>query len=200
MKFLLFFLFLFFLQGVTSQENNSVRFGLKAGSNFSHINFSKGSPPPETPILTNWQPGIVAGFLVVIPLIDQLYFQPEYLFHQMGGKIEDENRQYSINYLSLPVLIQWQFLNRFSFLAGPQFDLLINARDKTGNNTVSIEKDIEHRSIAFTAGLQYTFTDNMIVGIRYMHGFNHIGIVRDTGYEEFKYESMQFSFSYLFYL
>ncbi len=198
MKFLLFFVFVFFVQEVTSQENKSVRFGIKAGANFSHINFSKGSLPPEPPIHTNWQPGIVAGFVVIIPLKHNFYFQPEYLFSQMGGNIENENRQFAINYASLPVLLKWEFLNKFSLLAGPQFDLLINAKETAGDNEISLDHDIEHRSIFITVGLGYSFTNNLGIGINYMQGFNHVDIVRENGNQEFKYEALQFSLSYLF--
>ncbi|UJH91730.1 PorT family protein [Antarcticibacterium sp. 1MA-6-2] len=55
------------------------------------MNFSKGSPPPESAVNTNWQPGITAGFLMLVPLTGNFSVQPEYLFSQMGGKVADEN-------------------------------------------------------------------------------------------------------------
>jgi|SRR5690606_33409505 len=198
MKHFLFLLFVFVVQGVSSQENNSVRFGIKAGANFSHINFSKGSSPQQSPIPTTWEPGMVAGVVVVIPLAYNFYFQPEYLFSQMGGKFENEDRQLAINYASLPVLLKWEFLDKFSLFMGPQFDLLINAKERIGNNEYDLNHDIEHRSIFITVGLEYYFTNNMGMGIKYMHGFNHIDIVRENGNQEFKYEGLQFSLQYLF--
>ncbi|UJH91729.1 PorT family protein [Antarcticibacterium sp. 1MA-6-2] len=109
-----------------------------------------------------------------------------------------KTKQYKMYYVSLPVLVNWQMLNNFSLLAGPQFDLLINGDDKTDNNTASLEREIEHRSIFFIGGLEYAITENLVSGVRYMHGFNHIGINRETGYEEFKYDGVQISLSYLF--
>ena len=86
------------------------------------MDFSKGSPPPEVAVNTNWQPGITAGFLMVVPLTGNFSFQPEYLFLQTGGKVAAENRQYVMYYVSLPVLLNWQIVNNFSLLAGPPFD------------------------------------------------------------------------------
>ena len=199
-KFFLILLLVLVVKDVVAQPFNPqpVRFGLRAGANFSHIDFSRGSLKPPISINTNWQPGIVSGFVVVLPIVKNFYFQPEYLFSQMGGKIENENSQYLINYISLPVLFKRQFLNRFYFLVGPQFDLLINASEKTENNTVSIEKDIEQRSLILTGGLEFFFTNNAAVAIRYMHGINHIGLSRETGEQDFKYEGLQFSILYLF--
>src|SRR5690606_8483714 len=197
MKYYLFLIFVLIVQVVISQENKPVRFAIKAGANFSHINFSKGSLPPETPIPTNWQPGIVSGVVVIIPLIQNFYFQPEYLFSQMGGKIENENRQFIINYVSLPVLLKWEFLNNLSFLAGPQFDILINSKEKYENVEISLDDDIEHRSIFLTVGLEYSFSSKLRIGINYLHGLNHVDIVRENENQEFKYEGLQFSFLYL---
>ncbi len=198
MKFFLFFILVIIGPIAISQENRPVRFGIKAGANFSHINFSKGSLPPETPIPTNWQPGIVTGVVVIIPLRQNFYFQPEYLFSQMGGKIKNEDRQFAINYASLPVLLRWEFLNKFSGQVGPQFDLLINAKEKSGNNESSMDDDIEHRSIFFNFGLEYSFTSNLGMSINYLHGLNHVDIVRENGNQEYKYEVIQFSLLYLF--
>lgn len=198
MKFLLILLLFFVVQGVCSQENNSVRYGIKAGANFSHINFSKSSSPPDHAISTNWQPGIVAGFVVVVPVFNDIFFQPEYLFSQMGGKFEEENKQYQINYLSLPAFLRWNFYEGFSLLIGPQFDLLINSKEKAENIETSLDDNIEHRSIFITGGLEYFFTNNLILGMKYMHGLNPVDIQRDNDNQEFKYQGFQFFFTYLF--
>jgi hypothetical protein len=197
------FIFLIILLGFNPQcfsqkDNQNVRFGIRAGVNLSHLNFSKGSSPPENPVITNWQPGIMIGLVVVVPIIENIYFQPEYLFSQMGGKMEEEDKVYQINYLSLPAFFRWKFFDEFSLLAGPQFDLLINAKEKSGNIESSIENEIEHRSIFFSGGLEYSFTHNLVLGMKYMHGLNHVDIEFDRGNEEFKYEGFQFSVSYLF--
>jgi len=178
-------------------QNEPVRFGVKAGLNFSHMNFSKGSPPPEIPISTNWQPGILIGVAVIIPVLENFYFQPEYLFTQMGGKVEEENLQYKINYISLPVILKYRVFNRLSLLGGPQFDLLINGNEEMGGNNSSIEHSIEHRSIGIMGGVEVSLFPKLSVGCRYIHGFNHIGLSRQSNVQEFKFQSFQISATYL---
>lgn len=199
-KYIFFILLIFVLNDIVAQPiyHQSARFGIRAGANFSHMDFSKGSLPLDIPTKTNWQTGILTGVVVWVPLGKNFFFQPEYLFSQMGGNIETEKRLYVINYMSLPIFLNWQLGNRFSILMGPQFDLLINAKQKTENNSASIEKDIEHRSLILTGGLEFFFTNNAAVAIRYMHGINHIGLSRETGEQDFKYESFQVSLSFLF--
>lgn len=197
-KFLLFVLFLMIVNRTLAQvfEDNSVKFGIRGGMNLSHINFSRGSQPPEIPIKTNWQPGINAGGVISIPITTDLYLRPEYLFSQIGGKIDEENRNYVINYISLPVLLNWNLFERISIFSGPQFDLLIRARDKSPNNNRSIEKQIEHRHIAISGGVNYFFTTHAAMDIRFIVGVNNVGIIRDQSNQEFKTEIVQISFIY----
>lgn len=151
---LLYLLSLFFFQNVLSQDNT--RFGVRAGLNFSHMDFSEGSPPPEIPIETNWEPGLVAGFVVVIPVYRNFYFQPEYLFSQMGGELKKLEKKYSFNYLSLPVLLRWEYKS-FYLTGGPQFELVINSREKLQNSHSKDDSIIEQRHIGITGGIGYNF-------------------------------------------
>lgn len=177
---------------------DSVRFGVKAGVNFSHINFSKGSPPPEVPIETNWHPGVNFGFLMIVPFAENFFIQPEYMFSQMGGEIEDVDTKYRFNYFSLPVLLRWEIGRKFAVLAGPQFDLLINGKKETGGDSSDATHDIEHRSIGAAVGLEYSFVDNFAIGARYVHGLNHIGLRHEDNLQEFKYEMAQLYVNYKF--
>ena len=129
----------------SQQENNKVRFGLRAGMNLSHLNFSRVSLPSEKPLEMSWQAGGAGGLFMIVPLHESFFIQPEYLFSQTGGKAESSNLHYNLNYLSLPVFLRWEMRNRFSFILGPQFDLLINADQK--NQTSEITAHTESRKI-----------------------------------------------------
>src|SRR6476659_10956334 len=72
------------------------RFGFRAGVNFSHMNFAKGVPP--VPIETSWHTGINFGFVMVVPIAENLYFQPEYAYSQMGGEVKSADTVYKLNY------------------------------------------------------------------------------------------------------
>lgn len=175
----------------SSTDPSFKRFGFRSGANYSHINFAKGVPPPVVPIDTKWVAGINIGFFMVVPITDKLFFQSEYAFAQMGGEEKTSGTVYKMNYLSLPLFIKYQLQEKFSVMAGPQFDLLVKAKETTGGSTTDITHDTEERSIGITGGIEYRITNAVSVCARYMHGFNHIGLGQRSNIQEFKYEMMQ---------
>lgn len=199
-KLLSFIVFSLFLHGISAQplERNLVRYGFRAGLNFSNMNFSKGSPPPAVPIESSWNEGGIAGFFIIAPLSGSFYIQPEYLFSQMGGKATSLSTSYEFNYISLPVFLRWEAISRLSFIAGPQFQLLINAKQKNKESGSMITKGLEDRSLGATFGVEYDITSTFGVGIKYMLGLNHISSEAVMDSQEFKYEMFQFSLFYIF--
>jgi len=193
-KLLPFIVSLFIMQAAIAQFDNAPtikRFGFRAGANFSHMNFSKGSPP--LPIETSWNVGINFGFVMLFPISDRLSFQPEYLYSQMGSKIKNSDTAYKLNYLSLPLFLKFELLEKFSLMAGPQFDILINAKRDVSSNSSNITHDTEERSIGLTGGIEYQIIESLSLCAKYMNGFNHIGIGQRSDTKEFKHELVQFS-------
>jgi hypothetical protein len=167
------------------------RFGFKAGVNVSHMNFSRGHNSPALNIVTTWGKEINIGFIVLVPLTDKLFFQPEYSYAQMGGEIKAAKTIYKLNYLSMPLLLKYQLVEHFSLLAGPQFDILLNAKKTIDGNAADITHDTEERSIGVAAGVEYEISNSFTIDARYMQGLNHIGIGQRSDIQEFKYELAQ---------
>ncbi len=183
---------LFFVTAMAqADEPDFKRFGFRAGSNFSHMDFSKGSPPPTAPISTSWQTGINIGVSLAIPLSDNLSLQPEYAFSAMGSEVKADNTRYSLNYLSLPVLLKYNLVEKLSILGGPQFDLLISATKTVNGSKETITHDTEERSIALVGGVEYQVLGPIAVSLRYLRGFNHIGIGQRSAVQEFKFQGVQ---------
>jgi hypothetical protein len=179
------------LQVVVGQNNSRSpfnRFGFRTGINISHVNFAQGSPPPDIPIETSRRTGINIGFLILVPLNDRLFFQPEYLYSQMGGQEKKSGTVYKLNYFSMPVFLKYQLTEKFSLMAGPQFDLLINAKKIDSGSSSLITHDTEERSFAVTAGVEFKIIRSISLCARYVHGINHI----DIG-QEFKFQTLQLS-------
>ncbi|MEP7143931.1 MAG: porin family protein [Ferruginibacter sp.] len=182
------------LQAITAQDYYDPefkRFGIKAGVNFSHINFAKGVPPPVVPIETSWGAGINIGFLMLVHITGDLYFQPEYAYSQMSGQVKSSNTVYKLNYFSIPIFLKYQLQEKIFLVAGPQFDLLVNAKKSVNGISANITHDTEERSVAVTAGIEYQLTETFSVVARYMHGLNHIGLGQRSDIQEFKYEMVQ---------
>jgi hypothetical protein len=178
--------------------NKDVRFGIRAGVNFSHLNFSIASVPSDDPLEMSWNVGFVGGVYMIVPLRENLYLQPEYLFSQTGGEAESSNLNYKLNYLSLPVFLRYEATRQFAFIAGPQFDLLINAKEENRNDS-KITRQTEARSVGLAGGIEFGFTNSLSLGIRYFQSVHDIWIpVTTNNKEEFKHQLIQASMSYIF--
>ncbi|QIL77065.1 porin family protein [Hymenobacter sp. HDW8] len=179
-------------------RNKVVYFGASVGGNFSVMNFNKGYPKPPAPVENNWKPGFTAGLLVGIRLNEKLAFQQEYLWSRLQGKETNSATDYRFDYLSLPVLIRYTVFPRVSLLAGPQFDLLIQAKERTNGQATTTTNDTEERSIGATAGVGVSLLNNVSLSARYTHGLNHIMLKQRSSLQEFKFQSVQVSVAAIF--
>ena len=100
-----------------------------------------------------------------------------------------------MQYLSLPVYFQFRIIDKLTVSAGPQFELLINAHQTTTEGEQEITHDTEERSIGASVGLSYQVSKSFGLSAHYMHGLNHIGLYQRTEVQEFKFESLQLTFS-----
>jgi hypothetical protein len=189
--FILFILTLHVAKAQAYSEPEFKRFGFRAGVNSSHMNFAKGVPPPPVPIETSWHTGINLGFVMVVPIAENLYFQPEYAYSQMGGEVKSSDTAYHLNYLSMPLFLKYQLFEKFSVMAGPQFDLLIDSKRTVGGKSATITHDTEERSLSAVIGIEYDLIESLSVGARYVYGINHIGLGQRSDIQEFKYEMVQ---------
>jgi len=173
---------------LSAQDNQSTiqKFGVRAGVNYSLMNFNKAFFPPSPAVENIWKPGFTIGALLQLHLNDRIIIEPEYAYTQMNGKDPRINTSYTIDYLSLPVIIKIKVLEKFFVLAGPQFDLLISAKENANNATTSIEHQTEERSISGILGMELQLFHSFFVDARYQKGFNHIGIQR-SDINEFKW-------------
>jgi opacity protein-like surface antigen len=168
-----------------------VRFGLRLGLNHSNTNFNQGEPKPTVPVETTWQTGFLVGALVQVDLANKLALQQEYLLVQQGGKVNNSNTQYRLRYLSLPLLLKYRVVPRLALVAGPQFDLLLDARQETAGQTTGITHDTEERGLGATAGLEVQLWRGLSLSARYLQGLNHVGIGQRSAVQEFKWQSAQ---------
>ena len=169
------------------------RFGFIAGMNISDMNFNKGVPRPSIPVSATWKSGITIGFLLHIPLSENLFIQPGYSYTQRSGADKSKGINYSIGYLSMPVLLKYKISSRFAFVAGPQAELTIYSNADSNGVKSNITHDVEERSIGVTAGFDIHLINSFFISARYMQGLNHIGIGQRSNVKEFKYEVVDIS-------
>ena len=179
------------LNSIQAQDNDIPikRYGFSAGAIFSHMDFSKGVPP--TPTQTSWNTGINFGFVMTVPIVGKLSFQPEYIYAQLGGKVKNSDTTYKLNYLLLPLFVKLQVHEKIALMVGPQFDILIHAKRNTTSNSSDITHDTEERGIDGVAGIEFQVINSLIVSARYIYGLNHIGIGQRSDIQEFKFRGVQ---------
>lgn len=176
-----------------------IRFGIKAGGNSSY--FSEQSFGMNSQKL-----GFHAGAFVNIPISKQFSFQPEVLYNQMGArdvaystetttgattvKTKGESKV-TMNYISVPLMVQMRPIDKFYIEAGPEFSYFINGKTKgeatvastTGGVTTTtrtsqsddINKDnINKFNFGLGLGLGYDITNNIGISARYTNSLTKI--------------------------
>lgn len=183
----------FFKTSAQSVDSTFKRFGFQIGMNLSNMNFNAVDPAPAVKSNASWQTGITFGFQLKVPLAKKLLLQPEYSFSQRNGSDLSIPAGYTINYFSLPVLLNYQLSRRFYILAGPQFEITTSATTTTNGETTTITHNVEERGIGVAGGLEFTLIKSVFIAARYYQGLNHVGLYQRTNVKEFEYQSFIFT-------
>ena len=181
------------------KDAQPVRFGIKAGGNsayFSEQQFGMNSQ----------KLGFHAGAFVNIPISKQFSFQPEVLYNQMGARdvaYSTENTtgattvktkgesKVTMNYISVPLMVQMRPMDKFYIEAGPEFSYFINGKTKgeatiattTGGITTTTSQsqsddinkdDINKFNFGLGLGLGYDITNNIGISARYTNSLTKI--------------------------
>jgi len=112
----------FLIVGSLSANAQLLRFGIKAGPNFSDMDGKDYDSKTRT--------GFHFGAVVEIKASPNFSIQPELLYSMQGSKVKvsnlkDENINY--DYVTVPVVLKYYILSDLlSLEAGPQFAFLVN--------------------------------------------------------------------------
>jgi len=186
---------LVFLTIVSSAQSLiPIKYGIKAGLNFSSLNISsiEGVQPTDN----SSQMGIAAGFIVHIPLSDEWFINPEVLYSQKGASFNyafthdyeinqrDEYKttnQVTLSYVELNPTISYKATDKLALNFGPSVSFLIGeeyvyTQDPASyiTNTTNILTDglVETASldVGLNLGVSYFFTEHFFVDSRVYTG------------------------------
>lgn len=196
MKKISFVLFLFatisfasFAQSNTTAKRFSA--GFKIGLNGSNIRLENGEN-------SDWKTGLVTGLFFNIKTSDKLSLQPELLYSSMGGRqvLEPNNSSLRLNYFSIPLMVKYRASNKLSLLAGPQIDMLIQAKSKNSDSQFAkLTDDFNESSFNLTGGVEFMPLKCMGFTLRYIYGLSNVA---EEGAMEMKNQGVQLTTSIKF--
>ncbi|WP_416442303.1 porin family protein [Leeuwenhoekiella sp. A16] len=154
-----------------------VQFGVKGGVNFATITGDDFDSPDS-------RTSFNVGLLAEVPLSERFSIQPEVLysgqgfdavrFDQDNALDNDQNVEYQLDYVQVPVLAKIYLVDGLSLQAGPSFNFKVNEEidsqpnDDEGDFDLDSAQDFEFGG---AAGLEYKFANGFLIQGRYNYGF-----------------------------
>lgn len=172
---------LILLMSVNTMNAQLVKFGLKAGPNFSTL---EGDDDINGSTYTSFH----FGAIVELKLLGNLSLQPEVMYSSQGTKIDsDAFDDINYNYITVPVMAKFYILSdRLSLEAGPQFSFLVN-------EDVSDQFEGETFDFGVGGGLGLNVTKHFFLQARYVAGLTEASRNADV-----TNQVIQFSVGYKF--
>lgn len=123
--------------------------------------------------------GIHAGLLGHIHLNNDFALQPEVFYSMQGAK--NGNNELKLDYINIPVLVQYMFDNGFRLQAGPQLGLLVNAKAENNNSSNDLKDQFKSVDAALSFGVGYIHPPTSFgIDARYNLGLNDISESSNT--------------------
>lgn len=141
------------------------KFGLKAGVNLARTNNTVGGE-------SGTKVGLNIGALSHIHLSPQFSLQPEIYYSGQGGEVSDV--KLNLNYINIPLLLQYNFDNGFRLQTGPQVGFLVDVND---NYDAFESDDFKSTDVSWSFGLGYLTYSGFGIDGRYNLGLTKINDV-----------------------
>lgn len=143
----------------------SAKFGLKGGLNIANLKIDEQESADN-------RFGLHLGGLAHIHLAPQFALQPEVVYSQQGLKtnVTGTETTLKLDYVNIPVMLQYMFDNGFRIEAGPQLGFLVNAKVGSLDN----KEDYKSTDVGVGLGLGYLSYSGFGVSGRYNFGLTNI--------------------------
>jgi hypothetical protein len=164
--------------------------GLKLGLNLANQTVS--SSEFGFTASPSFRPSLHAGGYLTAMLSEKLGIQPEVLFSGQGYK--QNQLTVSVNYITVPVLVRYNFTDLFSIHAGPQIGVLMSAKMKMDGDSEDVKDMLKTTDIGVAAGLGIDLPMGLNFGFRFVKGFTNIREESDD--VKYKNYNLQFSVGY----
>lgn len=154
-----------------SSAHAQAHFGIKAGANLANVKY-EGQDNYKARI------AFYAGGLMQYALAENLFVQPELLYSVKGFRAlataTTGEAVVSLNYVALPVLLNYQPTENLSLLAGPELGFLASAKSKLEGYTYNVSNSYRDIDLGMDLGVSYKLGKNLGADLRYNHGFKDL--------------------------
>ena len=147
-----------------AQETN---FGVKVGYNSSSVKITNNDDYDS-------KSGFHVGGLAHIHITSHFAVQPELVFSTQGGESPNGNVKLNLNYLNIPVALQYMVADGFRLQTGPQLGFLLSAENKVGDVEIDVDDSFSSIDFSWLFGASYIFSSGIGIDARYNLGINDI--------------------------
>jgi len=152
-----------------------ISYGVKGGLNLANV---KGKDVKGTSTLIGFHGGVQTN----IPLAGSFTLQPELFYSVEGAKMKVEipgdgdeiiegTAKTHLNYLNLPVLLQYQHSSGIFAVTGPQIGYLLSAKLKINGLSEDVKESFNKINFGWTLGVGYVIpTTSLGIDVRYNFG------------------------------
>jgi hypothetical protein len=197
-KLFLFIVLAFFGTAILQAQ---VKFGARAGVNFSDIT---GERVDSFDGRTSFHFGAVAE----IEISEKFSFQPELIYSSQGSDYtedfegEDFDGTVKVDYLNVPLMAKYYVTNGLSLEAGPQIGFLLSAKDEYEDGEDDIKDFLKSTDFGVNFGLGYKLDSGLFFSARYNLGLTDNLDVDESEFEtdgaEYKNSVIQIGIGYFF--
>ena len=159
---------------VSAQHGNApagrVSLGIKGGVNVYNFHDNDN---------TSYDPRIGYNFGVMghIHISKQFALQPEIVYSAQGAQYKTTlgTAKYNLDYINVPILLQYMWDNGFRIEAGPQIGFLVSAKSKINDISTDNKENVETIDLAASFGASYIHPSTGIgIDARYNLGLTNI--------------------------
>lgn len=152
---------------VGSAQAQNVNIGIKGGLNAYNLSNDNGDE-------FDTKLGAHVGLLGHIHLSRQFALQPELVFSMQGAKSNEFDTKLNLNYVNVPLLVQYMFDNGFRLHAGPQIGFLMSANSVNGSST-DVKDSFNNLDVGLSFGASYVQPSTGFgFDVRYNYGMSDI--------------------------
>jgi len=186
-------LLVFVLSICTISFAQRAQFGIKGGLNAARFGGDIDEDAVEARV------GFHIGALAHIHINRNFAIQPEVVYSQQGMVQELGNNEFEwkVNYVNIPVMFQYMFRSGFRIQAGPQLGVLASAEieDRDSNADTDLEDAIKNVDVSLPIGIGYMSPSGFGVDARYNIGLSN---VNEVGVNDLRNRVFQIGIFYQF--